>query len=125
MSNTNLDLDDDIFCEREFIGNIFGYKTNIQWVFHTVEWLDECIQFDDNHPLNNPSGFDYRALMRDIAKSLNDNWCNLCNQDAIADALRDSLDNLKFDDKSTLVIMYGFVFDDVNRKLAEGAYNIA
>lgn len=123
----NTDSDDGITCESIFVGNVFGYQTNLQWVFKTVDWLDDCIRLDGEHPLHKLSKAGYRALMRDITKALDDNWDGIHNLEALETGLRDSLDNLNFDNQSTLVITakgYASIFDDINKKLADGAYII-
>lgn len=124
-ADSNTDSNDGITCESEFVGNVFGFKTNLQWVFNTIEWLDNCVDLDDAHPLHKLSKADYRVLMRDIATALDGNWGDIHNLEALETGLRDSLDNLNFDNQSTLVITvkgYEFIFDDINKKLADGAY---
>lgn len=128
-ADNDTDSDDGIICESTFIGNVFGYKTSVQWVFNTIDWLDDCIKSDGEHPLHNPSKFDYRALMRDIIQALDDvsGWGEVCDLEDIEIGLRNSLDGFDFDDKSTLVITadgYESAFDDINKKLADGAYLI-
>lgn len=127
MSDTT--PNDTITCESTFVGNVFGYKTSVQWVFNTIDWLDGCIKSDNERPLHKLSKFDYRALMRDITQALDDinGWGEVCDLEAIEIGLRNSLDGFDFDNQSTLVITaegYETAFDDINKKLADGAYII-
>lgn len=121
--------DNQISCVSTFVGNVFGYKTNTQWVFNTVDWLDGCIKSEKESPLNDPNKMNYRALMRDITKALDeiDSWGEVCDLEEIEAGLRDSLECFDLDDAETLYISvdeYQSAFNDINQKLADGAYLI-
>lgn len=135
---TDADSDDNrINCISTFVGNIFGYKTDVQWVFNTVDWLDDCIKrgLDDcihreeENPLNDPTKMNYRALMRDITQALDeiDSWGEVCDLADIEGGLYDSLESFNLDDTETLRINidgYQTAFADINQKLTNGDYLI-
>lgn len=127
---TDADSDDNrINCISTFVGNIFGYKTDVQWVFNTVDWLDDCIHREEENPLNDPTKMNYRALMRDITQALDeiDSWGEVCDLADIEGGLYDSLESFNLDDTETLRINvdgYQTAFADINQKLADGEYLI-
>lgn len=121
--------DNQISCISTFVGNVFGYKTNTQWVFNTMDWLNDTIKMEKENPLNDPSKINYRALMRDIAQALDeiDSWGEVCDLEEIEAGLRDSLECFDLDNAETLYITvdeYQSAFNDINQKLADGAYLI-
>lgn len=125
---TDTDSDDNkISCISTFVGNIFGYKTHTQWVFNTMDWLDGIIKSEKDILLNDPTKMDYRALMRDIAETVDEisSWGALADLDDFEGDLRNSLESFNLEDVESLCIYvdgYQSAFADINQKLADGVY---
>ena len=125
---TDTDSDDNkISCISTFAGNIFGYKTHTQWVFNTMDWLDGISKSERCGLRNGPTKMDYRALMRDIAETVDEisSWGALADLDDFEGDLRNSLESFNLDDVESLCIYvdgYQSAFADINQKLADGVY---